>query len=120
MHLNEMARELQITTQELRRELEKTNFGISPTAHEIDDAMSAGIIRFLKGKIKPTRTNRRVAIIMKDGQIAEEKVVTTEEVGGEMEMEREKAEVKEREKAAEEEKRPKRAMTKKEREMVIS
>ncbi len=118
MHLNEMARELQITTQELRRELEKTNFGISPTAHEIDDAMSAGIIRFLKGKIKPTRTNRRVAIIMKDGQIAEEKVVTTEEVGGEMEMEREKAEVKEREKAAEEEKRPKRAMTKKEREAL--
>lgn len=96
MHLNEMARELQITTQQLRRELAKTNFGISPSAHEIDDALSAGIIRFLKGKIKPTLTSRRVAVIMKDGKVAKK----TEE----------KAEEKE------EDQKPKRAMTKKERE----
>ncbi len=96
MHLNEMARELQITTQQLRRELAKTNFGISPSAHEIDDALSAGIIRFLKGRIKPTLKNRRVAVIMKDGKVAKKK--------------EEKAEEKE------EEKKPKRAMTKKERE----
>ncbi len=73
MHLNEMARELQITTQELRRELAKTNFGISTGAHEIDDALSMGIIRFLKGRIKPTLKNRRVAVIMKDGTVAKKK-----------------------------------------------
>lgn len=100
MHLNEMARELQVTTQELRRELAKTNFGISPSAHEIDDALSAGIIRFLKGKIKPTRTNRRVAVIMKDGSVAkpeEAAMKQTDEEGGKKEE-------------------PKRAMTKRERE----
>lgn len=69
MHLNEMARELQITTQELRRELAKTNFGISPGIHEIEDALSLGVIRFLKGRIKPTLKNRRVAVIMKDGNV---------------------------------------------------
>ncbi len=68
MHLNEIARELQVTLQELRRELAKTNFGISPSATEIDDNLSRGIIRFLKDRIKPTRQNRRVAVILKDGQ----------------------------------------------------
>ena len=101
MHLNEMARELQITTQELRRELAKTNFGISPGAHEIDDNLSLGIIRFLKGKIKPTLKNRKVAVIMKDGTVAKKK------------EEGEGAEKKKEEKEA---KRPKRAMTKKEKE----
>lgn len=104
MHLNEIARELQITTQELRRELAKTNFGISPGAHEIDDALSAGIIRFLKGKIKPTLKARKVAVIMKDGKEAKK----TEESG-------EKGETGEKE-AKKEEKKPKRAMTKKEKE----
>lgn len=99
MHLNEMARELQITTQELRRELAKTNFGISPTAHEIDDALSVGVIRFLKGKIKPTLKNRRVAVIMKDGKKAA--VEDKAEEGGK-----------------EDDKKPKRAMTKKEREAI--
>lgn len=101
MHLNEMARELQITTQELRRELAKTNFGISPGAHEIDDNLSMGIIRFLKGRIKPTLKNRRVAVIMKDGKVAKKK--------DEPEAEEEKEEKK---------KRPKRAMTKKEKEAL--
>lgn len=98
MHLNEMARELQVTTQELRRELAKTNFGISPTAHEIEDPLSAGIIRFLKGKIKPTRTNRKVSIIMKDGTaVKETPTILTDE-------------------NRREEDKPQRAMTKKERE----
>lgn len=102
MHLNEIARELQITTQELRRELAKTNFGISPGTHEIDDALSAGIIRFLKGKIKPTLTNRRVAVILKDGTVAKKK-------------EEEKPEEKKEDQKS---KRPKRAMTKKEKEAL--
>ncbi len=72
MHLNEMARQLQITTQQLKRELEKTNFGINPNAHEIDDALSAGVIRFLKPRVKPTKKKRRVAIIMKDGSVTQE------------------------------------------------
>lgn len=125
MHLNEMARELQITTQELRRELEKTNFGINPAAHEIDDSLANGVIRFLKGKIKPTRANRRVAIIMKDGKVSEEKAVHVEtpEEKGEKEaelveekkifiVEKKKPIVQEEPKMTER----KRAMTKKERE----
>lgn len=107
MHLNEMARELQITTQELRRELAKTNFGINPNAHEIDDALSAGVIRFLKGKIKPTRKNRKVAVIMKDGTVTSSTTSSSESS--------EESEVKVEKK---EEKRPKRAMTKKEREAL--
>lgn len=99
MHLNEMARELQVTTQELRRELAKTNFGISPGAHEIDDNLSMGIIRFLKGKIKPTLKNRRVAVIMKDGKVAKKK----ESAAADEDKKKEK-------------KKPKRAMTKKEKE----
>lgn len=100
MHLNEMARELQITTQELRRELAKTNFGISPGAHEIEDNLSLGIIRFLKGKIKPTLKNRKVAVIMKDGKVAGKKEDEAEE------------------KKKEEKEKPKRAMTKKEKEAI--
>ena len=91
-----MARELQITTQQLRRELAKTNFGISPSAHEIDDALSSGVIRFLKGRIKPTLKNRRVAVILKDGKVEKKK-----------EGEGEKRE---------EKKKSNRAMTKKEKE----
>lgn len=98
MHLNEIARELQITTQELRRELAKTNFGISPGVHEIDDALSAGIIRFLKGKIKPTLKARKVAVIMKDGKEVKKKEEPEEKKGKKEEI------------------KPKRAMTKKEKE----
>ncbi|MBN2306720.1 translation initiation factor IF-2 [Candidatus Peregrinibacteria bacterium] len=100
MHLNEMARELQITTQELRRELAKTNFGISPGTHEIDDNLSIGIIRFLKGKIKPTLKNRKITVIMKDGKVAKKKEDIAEE------------------KKKEEKKKPQRAMTKKEKEEI--
>ncbi len=104
MHLNEMARELQITTQELRRELAKTNFGISAGAHEIDDNLSMGVIRFLKGRIKPTLKNRRVAVIMKDGTVSKK----SEDGEGDEEK-------------GEEEKKKKpqqRAMTKKEKEAI--
>ncbi len=109
-----MARELQITTQELRRELAKTNFGISPNAHEIDDALSMGVIRFLKGRIKPTRKNRKVAVIMKDGTVTS--TTTTASVSNDDEAEEVKSE-----KVVEvkkEVKRPNRALTKKEREAI--
>ena len=66
MRLADIAKELRITTQELRRELGKTNFGISATAHEIDDGLATGIMRFLKGKVKPTLKHRRVAVVFKD------------------------------------------------------
>ena len=66
MRLAEIAKELRITTQELRRELSKTNFGIGATAHEVDDALAKGVIRFLKGKVKPTLTHRRTAVVFKD------------------------------------------------------
>ena len=66
MRLSEIAKELRITTQELRRELSKTNFGISATAHEVDDALAKGVIRFLKGKVKPTLTHKRTAVVFKD------------------------------------------------------
>lgn len=68
MRLADIAKELRITTQELRRELSKTNFGISATAHEVDDSLGSGVIRFLKGKVKPTLTHRRVAVVFKDGK----------------------------------------------------
>ena len=87
MHLSEIARGLKVTTQELRRELAKTNFGISPTAHEIEDSLATGVIRFLKGKIKPTRKARRVAVIMKDGQVKEEEAKSEEGVEDDKEKE---------------------------------
>ncbi len=73
MRLADIAKELRITTQELRRELEKTNFGISATAHEVDNALAAGVVRFLKGKVKPTLTHRRVAVVFKDEKEAKPK-----------------------------------------------
>ncbi|QQR83171.1 translation initiation factor IF-2 [Candidatus Peregrinibacteria bacterium] len=60
MRLADIAKELRITTQELRKELTKTNFGIDSAAHEVDDNLGKGIVRFLKGKVKPTLTHRRV------------------------------------------------------------
>ncbi len=66
MRLADIAKELRITTQELRRELGKTNFGISATAHEVDDILASGVIRFLKGKVKPTLKHKRVAVVFKD------------------------------------------------------
>ena len=66
MRLADIAKELRITTQELRHELGKTNFGISATAHEVDDALGKGVVRFLKGKVKPTLTHKRVAVVFKD------------------------------------------------------
>ena len=99
MHLSEIARELRITTQELRRELLKTNFGISPTAHEVEDALATGIIRFLKGKIKPTLKARKVAVILKEETKKKKKEEKPEGEEG-----KKKKEV------------PKRAMTKKEKE----
>ncbi len=66
MRLAEIAKELRITTQQLRRELAKTNFGISATAHDVDDALAAGVVRFLKGRVKPTLKHKRVAVVIKD------------------------------------------------------
>lgn len=66
MRLADIAKELRITTQELRRELTKTNFGISTTAHEVDDALAAGVVRFLKARVKPTLKRKRAAVVMKD------------------------------------------------------
>ena len=66
MRLADIAKELRITTQELRRELGKTNFGISATAHEVEDTLGTGVVRFLKGKVKPTLTHRRTAVVFKD------------------------------------------------------
>ena len=67
MHLNKIARELRITTQELRDELAKTNFGVNPNTHEVDDGLGMGIVRFLKDKVKPTRGERKVAVVFKSG-----------------------------------------------------
>jgi translation initiation factor IF-2 len=66
MRLADIAKELRITTQELRHELSKTNFGISGTAHEVDDALGKGVVRFLKVRVKPTLTHKRVAVVFKD------------------------------------------------------
>ncbi|MBU1017975.1 translation initiation factor IF-2 [Patescibacteria group bacterium] len=66
MRLADIAKELRITTQELRRELTKTNFGISTTAHEVDDSLAKGVVRFLKGKVKPTLSHKRSAVVFKD------------------------------------------------------
>jgi hypothetical protein len=104
MHLSEIARELMITTQELRHELAKTNFGISPTAHEVEDTLAKGIIRFLKGKIKPTLKARKVTVIYKEGAEKKKKEKVKED---------EKEEGREEKKPA-----PKRAMTKKEKEEI--
>ncbi len=121
MHLNEIARELRITTQELRRELAKTNFGISSTAHEIEDALATGVIRFLKGKIKPTRKARKVAVIGKDGKVTEENPDVEIPLNG-TSKEEEAVEEKQEiiiEKKSDKKKKPKtQAMTKKEKDEI--
>lgn len=107
MNLTKIARELGITPQELREELSKTNFGIDPNAKRIDDNLAKGVIRFLKGKVKPTRKKKRVAVILKGGKVIEEKVASVP--------------AKEEAESAEEKpvkKEVKRAMTKKEREAM--
>lgn len=102
MRLTQMARELGITPQELKAELEKTNFGINTSATEIDDNLAKGVLRFLKAKgIKPTRKKKKVAVILKGGEVLKEEVKATEV----LEQKEEKKE-----------KEVKRAMTKKERE----
>jgi len=68
MRLAEIAKELRITTQELRHELQKTNFGVGIAAHEVEDGLGKGILRYLKGKVKPTLTHKRVAVVFKDGK----------------------------------------------------
>lgn len=50
LRLVQLAKELGITTKELRPELEKTNFGIKATDREIPDGLAAGIIRVLSPK----------------------------------------------------------------------
>jgi len=72
MRLADIAKELRITTQELRHELLKTNFGISATAHEVDDNLGKGVVRFLKGKVKPTLTHKRMAVVFKEGKESKE------------------------------------------------
>ena len=115
MHLNEIARELKITTQDLRRELAKTNFGISPTAHEIDDALATGVIRFLKSRIKPTLKVRKVAVISKDGSVKEEEQKDEE---GIISGEGEKKEIIIEKKTESKKKPVRQAMTKKEKEEI--
>ncbi len=96
MRLTDIAKELRITTQELRRELTKTNFGISTSAHEIDDALAAGVIRFLKGKVKPTLKKTRSAVVFKDDkEIKVEKEETKEEKEAREQKGEEEAEEKE-------------------------
>lgn len=68
MRLADIAKELRITTQELRHELQKTNFGVGSAAHEVEDGLGKGILRYLKGKVKPTLTHKRVAVVFKDGK----------------------------------------------------
>lgn len=52
MRLVKVAKELGITSKELRVELENTNFGIKPTDREVPDGLAAGIIRVLTPKFK--------------------------------------------------------------------
>lgn len=94
MRLAEIAKELRITTQHLRKELGKTNFGINASAHDIDDNLAKGVIRFLKGKVKPTLTHRRVAVVFKDEKEVEKKTKAS----------RKKAEKKEGDEKSEDEK----------------
>jgi len=103
MRLADIAKELRITTQELRRELAKTNFGISASAHEVEDALAKGVMRFLKGKVKPTLTHKRVAVVFKDEKEVkpkEKKPRTARKKTGKKE---EEAEVKEEKKLEQEE-----------------
>lgn len=52
MRLKDIAYEIGITRQELRQELQKTNFGVALDAKEVPDALGWGIIRFLAPKFK--------------------------------------------------------------------
>ncbi|MBI5411842.1 translation initiation factor IF-2 [Candidatus Peregrinibacteria bacterium] len=71
MRLADIAKELRITSQELRRELAKTNFGITPGTHEVEDALARGIVRFLKTRVRPTLSHekRTAAVVNKEGKV---------------------------------------------------
>lgn len=52
MRLVQLAKELGISSKELRTELDSTNFGIKSTDREIPDGLAAGVIRVLTPKYK--------------------------------------------------------------------
>ena len=52
MRLKDIAYEIGITRQELRQELQKTNFGVDINARDIPDGLAYGIIRFLAPRYK--------------------------------------------------------------------
>jgi translation initiation factor IF-2 len=52
LRLKDIAYEIGITRQELRQELQKTNFGVDINARDIPDGLAYGIIRFLAPRYK--------------------------------------------------------------------
>ena len=52
MRLKDIAYEIGITRQELRRELQKTDFGVDTSAKDIPDGLAHGVIRFFAPKYK--------------------------------------------------------------------
>ncbi len=50
MRLVQIAKVLNMTGQELRRELSQVNFGVKPTDREVPDALAKGVIRFIAQK----------------------------------------------------------------------
>jgi len=97
LRLVQVAKELGITSKELRKELEKTNFGIKPSDREVDDGLAAGIIRVLTPKFK--EQIKKAQQLRRQQEKAEQKEIEQQEKA----LENEKKQKKEEEKRAQEE-----------------
>ena len=58
MHIRKVAKSIGITTQELKKELQKVDFWVSADSSEIPDALISGIIRVLWPKFKDKKLRR--------------------------------------------------------------
>ncbi len=65
MRVVEIAREIGLTTQELRHELAQTDFGVKSTDKDIPDMLAIGIVRFLSRKYK-NRVKKKPKITKQD------------------------------------------------------
>lgn len=100
MRLKDLANEIGITRQELRQELQKTNFGIDPNAKEIPDGLAMGIVRVIGPKYKSRKkemmrkeeAKRRAEELLKTEEEKAQESVEEEEINEETDEEQSEAE----------------------------
>ncbi len=86
MRLVQVAKELGISSKELRAELENTNFGIKPSDREVSDGLAAGIIRVLTPKFK--EQIKKAQRLKRQQERAEQKLIEEKEEALKSEVEK--------------------------------